>query len=260
MLSKLIKHEFKATAKLLLPLYLIVLAFTIMDSIVLNLHLFKGPFEFISGFITGFYVLSLFAAGIVTFVLIIYRFYKNLMTDEGYLMFTLPVKPSNLINSKLIVSAVWSIVSFIVIFASLFIVFAPSDLTAFWREFYKAINSFNTTFGAKGILIIIETILLFLICAFYSPLVVYASIALGQLLKGHKVIGAFAAYIVLSTIIQILMTISFAFLGFALGKHTDNLNSVPFIVLPAFIVFIGILSIVFYCITNFMFKKKLNLE
>lgn len=260
MLKKLIKHEFKATAKLLLPLYLIVLAFTIMDSIVLNLNLFKGPFGLISGFITGFYILSLFAAGIVTFILIIYRFYKNLMTDEGYLMFTLPVKPCSLINSKLIVSAVWSIVSCIIILASLFIVFAPSDLTAFWREFYKAVNSFNTTFGTKGILIIIEAILLYLISAFYSPLLVYASIALGQLLKGHKVIGAFAAYIVLSTVIQILMTISFAFLGFTLGNHTDNFNSVPFILLPACIVFIGIFCIVFYWITNFMFKKKLNLD
>ena len=41
----------------------------------------------------------------------VYRFYKNLMTDEGYLMFTLPVSRSQLIWSKLIVSMAWGILS-----------------------------------------------------------------------------------------------------------------------------------------------------
>lgn len=260
MLSKLIKHEFRATAKLLLPVYLIVLVFTILDGIVINLHLFKGVFEFISVFITVFYVISLFAVGIVTLLLIIYRFYKNLMTDEGYLMFTLPVKPSSLINSKLIVSAVWSLASCLLIIVSLFLVFAPENAATIRDTFSTAVNSFGSAFGTKGILIIIEAVLIILISAFYSPLLIYASIALGQLLKGHKVIGAFAAYIVLSTVLQIVMTTIFALLGFAVSNNIDNLNNIPFVLLPACIVFISIFSIVFYWITNFMFTRKLNLD
>ena len=50
---------------------------------------------------------AVFGGSILAFVLMIYRFYKNLMTDEGYLMFTLPVTTGQLIWSKMIVSAVW---------------------------------------------------------------------------------------------------------------------------------------------------------
>ena len=48
---------------------------------------------------------------LLTLVLMVYRFYKNLMTDEGYLMFTLPVSRSQLIWSKLMVALAWGVLS-----------------------------------------------------------------------------------------------------------------------------------------------------
>ncbi len=51
--------------------------------------------------------LALIAAVVTTIVLMILRFYRNLMTDEGYLMFTLPVSTTELICSQLIVRS-WS--------------------------------------------------------------------------------------------------------------------------------------------------------
>ena len=38
------------------------------------------------------YGMVIIAAFVITLIVIIQRFYKNLLTDEGYLMFTLPVK------------------------------------------------------------------------------------------------------------------------------------------------------------------------
>ena len=40
------------------------------------------------------------AAFVITLILTIQRFYKNLLTDEGYLMFTLPVSTGRLIWSQ----------------------------------------------------------------------------------------------------------------------------------------------------------------
>lgn len=48
-------------------------------------------------------------------VLAYMRFYKNLFTDEGYLTFTLPVKRSTLLISKMLNIAIWSVGSLILL-------------------------------------------------------------------------------------------------------------------------------------------------
>ena len=53
------------------------------------------------------YVVAITAVFIVAFILMLQRFYKNLLGDEGYIMFTLPASVHQHVWSKLIVSAVW---------------------------------------------------------------------------------------------------------------------------------------------------------
>ena len=50
------------------------------------------------------------AVMIVTLIIIIQRFYKNLLCDEGYLMNTLPMSVWKNITSKLVVASygIWS--------------------------------------------------------------------------------------------------------------------------------------------------------
>lgn len=54
------------------------------------------------------------ALGVLTIVVTIQRFRKNLLGDEGYLMFTLPVSTSSLILSKCITALIYAVLSFIV--------------------------------------------------------------------------------------------------------------------------------------------------
>lgn len=49
----------------------------------------------------GVYALG-FASSIITLIFILMRYYKNFFTDEGYLTFTLPVTPHELLWTKLI--------------------------------------------------------------------------------------------------------------------------------------------------------------
>ena len=67
------------------------------------------------------YVITLIGIFVATMLITIQRFYKSLLGDEGYLMFTLPVRPWQLITSKLIVSALWSIVSCVVAVGSIMV-------------------------------------------------------------------------------------------------------------------------------------------
>ena len=122
MLRKLTKHEFKATARYMLPLYLVLLVLTVLNRIMLNLDIYNGILSFVSNTMMVFYIVSIVTVAIVTLIIMIGRFYKNLVTDEGYLTFTLPVKVTEIVNSKIIIAVLWTIISAILILASILIV------------------------------------------------------------------------------------------------------------------------------------------
>ena len=115
MLGKLLKYEFKATSRILLPLYGALLIFAFIVKIFIGTKLDGVNMDFLGGIPA---VVSIFTYGatmaavfIVTIFIIIQRFYKNLLGDEGYLMNTLPVSTTSNISSKLISAIIWSLVS-----------------------------------------------------------------------------------------------------------------------------------------------------
>ena len=60
-------------------------------------------------------IIGMIAVTVMTTVVMVLRFYRNLLRDEGYLMHTLPVSVHSLVWSKLIVSLCWFAVTFLVI-------------------------------------------------------------------------------------------------------------------------------------------------
>jgi hypothetical protein len=234
---------------------------TLMDRIVINLNIFEGVLSIIPGIISFIYIISIIAIVVVSFVIIILRFYKNLMTDEGYLMFTLPTKSSELINSKLFASILWTIASIIGVVASLFCLFiTPERFTKLQEGFRMAFAELESAFHGKVTLLIVEFILLIIIALVNSILEIYFSIALGQLFNGHKVIGSFGAYIAISTIVQILSTIILALVGLSNQYQLSELSSLPNTIMPFSIIFLLVTTVIYYFGTDIIFKKKLNLE
>ena len=69
----------------------------------------------LGGLLAVVMVLAIIAACFLVFFIICAHFYRNLMTDEGYLTFTLPVKTSEILWSKLITAMLWTIISVVVI-------------------------------------------------------------------------------------------------------------------------------------------------
>ena len=261
MLSKLLKHEFKATARLILPLYLVLFVFTIVARFVLSLDL-KGALSIFPAFATIAYIATILAIAVVSFVIIVLRFYKNLMTDEGYLMFTLPVKAKQLINSKLLVSLFWYIASLLLILVSLFgLLFTKEHYGLIGGAVERFFTEMRLVFGTSNmILFITETFLVMILGLINNILIIYASIAIGQLFNGHKILGSIAAYIGISTALQIIVSAAFVILGIVFGTSFDEVSSVPEFILPITIAFVLITNILFYVVTDFIFKKKLNLE
>ena len=114
MLGKLIKYEFKSTSRVMWFLYgaLIIvgalLGFILRiddDSMNLSIMPFYASSEtsqralqITMGALGGIYVLMIQAIFIMTVIMIITRFNRNLLGGEGYLMHTLPVKTHSLIK------------------------------------------------------------------------------------------------------------------------------------------------------------------
>ena len=79
------------------------------------------------------------AVFIVTFFVIIQRFYKNLLGDEGYLMNTFPVTTITNITSKLSIATFWNIVSgFVAVFSIIIMAFNPDAFSSFFRELFRS--------------------------------------------------------------------------------------------------------------------------
>ena len=92
MLGKLLKHEWIATARKYGLFYLVLGIVTLITAVMHALpkeHLF---FTVADIALIVIYILALICVFFCSTGMAVVRFYKNLVSDEGYLTFTLPVK------------------------------------------------------------------------------------------------------------------------------------------------------------------------
>lgn len=262
MLGKLIKYELKATSRFFMPLFLAVLIMTPVTRMLYSLDFFRGYLSIIPGFFSVLYALLLAATAVVSFVIVIYRFYRNMVTDEGYLMHTLPVKPSLHIWSKTIVACFWTIVSMIVVLLSLFVFFITPERMRDLTEFLsQALHETIGLFGQKVyILLLVELIIMCVLSLICNIFYIYASITIGHVISRHKIIGAFAAAVVLNIISQVLGMLILIPIVFLSDRNMNNPYIITSVLFPCTIVLSLILTIGYFLCTNYILTKKLNLE
>ena len=111
MLGKLIKYEFKETYKFFMIMYGLLILFSFMSGLGLS-KLYGSDFKTLSIVLFG---LVFFFCGsisrIVTYIMIMRRYYVHMLKDQAYLTHTLPVKMSHRLIAMLLVDIVWVLVS-----------------------------------------------------------------------------------------------------------------------------------------------------
>ncbi len=269
MLSKLLKYEIKATARLFLPLYLTIVAFALINLFFLaTTNAGEKSFSFYNVAMTIsmiVYFILMMGLVVMTLFVLVQRFYKNLLGDEGYLMFTLPVKSWGHILSKLITAMLWTIASGFIAFGSILLISANKiNIPEFFSKFSTAFRQVNQEFGAYAYLFSIEAIVLGLLTIASTILTIYAAIALGQLFNKHKLLASFGMYIVLQIVSQIIMALSSAIL-FKLPIFRPESIFIPSMmlingILLASILYFGAFTAGYFFLTNYILKRKLNLE
>ncbi|MDO4293240.1 MAG: hypothetical protein Q4C65_08465 [Eubacteriales bacterium] len=211
MLKKLLKYELKQTWRI----SVLILAVTFLLSAACSLYFYMTPpltaeGEIHIGNFTLFmaYVIIVSFVALLTFVYLGVHFYRNLYTDEGYLMHTLPVRPWQLIASKAVVGTIWYYLAGIIASAGIIAVsylaiprivyVSPKDYVDAARLSAEMTGLFSGVWGLKLFLFLGPYTIIS--CA-YALLVLYASVSLGQLVGRHKVMVSILCYLGLQTLI-----------------------------------------------------------
>lgn len=261
MLGKLLKYEMKSTARIFLPLYPALILIAVLNRL---MYMFFSNARFMDipkallGTLFGLLIAAIF---IITIIVIIQRFYKSLITDEGYLMFTLPVKTNSLILSKLISAVVWSLSSFVVAFLSIFILASDFDLMFEFRQLGEVFPMFADRYGVGLGNFIFVGILLLFAALLYSITAVYAAISIGQLSGKNKFFVSVAAYIGITFFFQMIGSMIISVISINVFNGAIALS--PMAVLGTMYAAVGgvlLAAGACYFIANYLLSKKLNLE
>lgn len=213
-------------------------------------------------------VLSYSAFMILTIVFIFVRFYKNFFSDEGYLTFTLPVKRSQLLNSKLITAVITTSATTIVTFAGLaaLLCIGLSQVPEFWEELKLALGEAIDYLGAYSVIYIVEFILLMFLSTLFSVLCLFNCITFGAVIvKKAKVIAAigvsYGVSMINSIIVQIVSVSVTADLAILAEKASqDSITLLIALGLFAVILVVGLICTMLYTLQYWMLDKKLNLS
>lgn len=271
MLAKLLKHEWKSTYRLLVITHGAMLVSALLGRIIFTLAVStEVPVTLAAG---GAYVI-LFFFGIIgvstaTTICLLMRFYRNLFTDEGYLMHTLPVGAGHLIWSKFIIFYFWCLLDTVILIGCLSLFFlTPRSTPVVIDVLNKCYTLLLAELGGSEIKSTLYIVLCIPLATAEQILLMYFSITLGSLMTKHKVLGAVGCYLaIMAATFTLNMVIVLIFCGnyFDVVLKASQSGSYP--------VFLGlkntfyfsllqpvILGAIFYKATHYIITKHLNLE
>lgn len=165
MLGKLLKHEFIATGRIMGALYAVVAV--IMAYVLGSYYISKDTAT--TGQMLGITVLLLISSCsfILTAVVMIVNFQRSLYGEQGYLSFTLPVKGSTLLFSKILASTVWFIAAFLCLMGSAAITYFVVKEDVIGDETFSTIESLLPMFlQGKSVSTIVTSIVISMISYF----------------------------------------------------------------------------------------------
>lgn len=273
MLGKLMKYEFKASGRILMPLYAGILVMAVLSGIftkassnifdIYTVYVAHIPkfISFISTISILLYVILIMTGLILSYIVAIIRFKRNLLGAEGYLMNTLPVTPSQNITAKTLVAVVYQILGMLVSAVSvlIFAIICIDNFAANFTDLFKVLGAFIAEAGVGSVTaFVLESVVLAILCFFCGNLIFYAAISIGHSANLHRVAKSIVAYILLYIAGQI---ISFNIISIAarIIPITDSMLSIH-IILIGTAALEAVYASAYFAITHYFLKNKLNLQ
>ena len=268
MLGKLMKHELRATSRTMLPLLLLTLLLSVFVRIAAAVmpRTDAPVIGILYGLLITAFVVALIGTAVFSVVLMVMRFHKNLMTDEGYLMFTLPVSVHQLLWSKLFISMLWFVAVFIVDGLAVLISIYENGMFAGLPEFVRDVfDSLNRYYTMNGLLYMLEIFGVLLVSMVTACLMFYAPIAIGNSFATHKTLLSVVFYFVIQTVLQIVSLFGIAGAANVVTPLLspailDNSVKMAHLVFTSALAYSLVVGAILYVLTWFMLRKRLNLQ
>lgn len=257
MLGKLIKYEVPALGRKLLPLYA---AWAVTACL---LGITTGHVRSNSDFFVVISALMYSAVATAVFVmaviLIVQRFSRSLLGDEGYFAHALPVSAAEHISSKTISAMIWVFLSLVAMMLTGFLIalFIVGPGWFFSKEFTDMVREFFAGINANAVLVMLEMLIMILMSTAKSILAIYTALTIGHQAKrrtGLACIGAYIGVLVFESTVGRV--------GIALVPDMSELIDGPagfhlfFLIVTLMTAAIGA---VYFFICRYMLEKKLDL-
>ncbi len=279
MLGKLIKYDMKSMSRAFVPMWILspiialLLSFSIRGAVEWANSPMMGRFAYFGNNILIVIMVLLFMAALIgllvmTIMFVIQRFWNGLLKEEGYLMFTLPVKVWELIVSKALTATLVACISILMgVFSGLILsVFSTQDIIYVFVFIWKNLLSSFIEVGPIFWLNLFLFMILLVLGTVGSIYHVYAAMSMGHLFATHKVAGSCLSYIGISIVMSVLENIVMLIMGYIfpnMGYYwtsyamLEAMSSLSII----YMMLVEIVQIViFHVITERILSKKLNLE
>jgi len=220
MFGKLIKHEWKATAGTMGILNAAALGAAVLGAVLLRFNMDgTGPDHELLGLVAAvvmiFALLAVVVCAVAAQVVLVVRYYRSRFTDEGYLLFTLPVNSHQIFLSAAVNMMLWSLITGVVLVLS-YTSFAAIGLGTELRELLEEMKQLglgDTIFGDLTRYCWVY-ILQAVVGLPYTTVMALTCITVGAVLaKKHKVVMAFGAYYVLNMVISTVSSTASSLLG-----------------------------------------------
>ena len=285
MFSKLLKHEWKANWGLMSILALAVIGMALVGTIALRVLVNYGDMVSESesflvlllmplGMLVGVSFIGLAIYVVAVSYVLLFRFYKNKFTDEGYLTFTLPVNTHQIFLSSALNMLIWwviGIVLSVILFVCMIlfgtandglinmdIIRALQNMEGFWALMGKIYGQIlGDSYGIWGLATLVVT-------PIYSVVLWMTCITLGAVVaKKHKILaaigisyGASIALNIISSVVSVLP--SLILIGNPNPGGAEMQAYFTFSSIMQLLILVGV-TVGGYFLSTHLMKHKLNL-
>ena len=275
MLGKLLKYEMKSTSRFMWIIYGAVIVVGIIAGILLRLDIALGSAGYEDGVISAqtadtiqmiltfitfsIYFLLLIAMEVLTMVMIVMRFWKNMFGSEGYLMHTLPVPSWMLVTSKLIIAILWELMAAVTALISGSFILGISGLL---REIFGgvSIREFLDSFTEIGLRLEPgKWIFIIIFAALAGILQFYFAMSLGNLANKNKILYSVLSFLGINIAVSIVSGI-IQFARMMIMQNALSTGAVFSILGWPTLILYAVLAIGFFFGTYMIMENKLNLE
>ena len=264
MMRKLLKYDLRANIKLFLFIWPAMLLFAGLQRLLLNFHYEGALASALITLLTTLMVLSMLAAFTLCFVICIIRFYSGLLRREGYLMFTLPVKPWQLLLSKFLTALFTLAVTAVLSYGGIALMFSG---TTGGQQLLHGIKEF---FGALSFGPALLFVFLMLAALANMILRVYFVSCLGHLFRRMRIFFSILFYYIITILIQVAAMV--AIMGIAILPAdswlcslaqwfgTLGANSALSLVFGGLLLLNIVAGCVYFFVSEVILRKRLNLD